>query len=945
MVMVVVASGIITPLQQASAMTQANGLSPGDAAKSFTYYKALRHCMDTGSYSNSYFLLGSWQQYKDMDQDKAVSFEWFSDQAKTITSLARVDNTVTTGVINASQDNGVTNCGGSKGKAWIAAAAGLWGYNSGPELLCALGFTREVPGSTCASAPAGAGNKFYAPDNASGKLDAFWKSKNSSTGVGSITAKGGEYRLYFDSFQAACLPSSISYTIQAFSDGATTPSAKTYQASSQGKDGNTNVRLYQDNDINCSDLAGKLKSANSDTVLGYITYLKANKGIDVSLACNGKDSTCAASTTATSCVIDGVGWIICSMANFMASVSDGIYSLIENLLKVPVINTDTGSTTNGVYNAWAIMRNLANVIFVISFLIIIFSQMTSVGITNYGVKKTLPRLVIAAILVNVSFWVSAVAVDVSNILGSGIYDLLSGVKDTMHVGISSNWGNIITGLLAGGALSVTAGVVGATAGAALIASGGASAILFLAIPLVLGAVLAVLIAGLVLIARQALVVIFIILSPLAFVALLLPNTEKLFAKWKSGFISLLIMYPMISIIFGGAQIAGLAILSTAGSGDAISTTLAIVVGQTVMVIPFFFIPALITKFSGDNLNGLISTLNSKGKGLIGGASGFARKEGQSRFKRGLSAIKYGNNEPTNRVGRAFRKYGRKFDQTKDQQGNADKYLEHGRSTATRDRIREDNSYATASAAGDVAAGEVLRLRAEAAGIAEEDKDAKEAISATGMSGLERQTLATTGTVTLHKGTERETTYSNKSLQRAAIQEQFRTGSYGQQVEIIEASADGGKLNEYRQTIAENAAPVMGTKDPALSGKRIDEISQGKFNYKDAVKVALDDGKYTAEAFAKMNDDARQQVIEIANAEAAAGEPKYLNILKQAAQDIVASPQVKATLSTSTKATAQINDLLPPAPPTAPPTPPTSPTGGSGPSGLVIPHDNGFNDRN
>lgn len=731
-VMIVISSGVIAPLQQAGALTKTSELSPGDAAKSFAYYKALRHCMNAGSYANSYFFYGAWIQQQDMNQDNASSFEWFSADAATITSLVRVDNTATVGVVNDAKDNGITNCGGAAGKSWIAAAANLWGYNSGPQLLCDLGFTREVKGSSCTGIPSGASNKFIAPDNAPSKLDDFWKSKlgNTSTGVASITANGGEYRLNLDSFQAACLPSSISYTIQEFTSGSLTPTPKTYQASSQGRDGNTNVRLYQDLDIKCSDLANKLKSANSAAVLGYMGYLKIHNGSDSSSNCPpGSSSTAAASTgcgapsTATSCVIDGVGWAVCSVANFFASVSDSIYGLIANLLHVPKINTDTTSGTNGVYNAWVIMRNLANVAFVIGFLIIIFSQITSLGVSNYGVKKTLPRLVVAAILVNVSFWISAVAVDLSNVLGAGIYNLMSSVKDTMNIGISTNWGNIIGGLLAGGALTVAGTVLTAVSLSAVFAADGGMAILFLALPLVLAAVLAVLIAAFVLIARQALVIILIIISPLAFVALLLPNTEKLFSKWRSALVSMLLMYPIISIVFGGAQIAGLAIMATAKTGDQITALLAIVVGQTVMVLPFFFIPTLIMKFSGDSLKGLVSTLNSKGKGLIGGISGAARKEGQGRFKRSLNTMKYGENAPKGRLGRGVRRFGRSLDQIKDRQGMTDGYLSEERQATTRERLGTSEAYATLAAAGSVTGGQQLASRAQAAAEAEELKKA------------------------------------------------------------------------------------------------------------------------------------------------------------------------------------------------------------------------------
>jgi len=369
------------------------------------------------------------------------------------------------------------------------------------------------------------------------------------------------------------------------------------------------------------------------------------------------------------------------------------------------------------------MRNFANVGFVVGFLIIIFSQVTSLGVTNYGVKKTLPRLVIAAILVNLSYWISAIAVDVSNIAGAGIYDIMAGVKNNMNIGISANWGNIIAGLLGGGGIAVAGGAVVVAAAGAVVAAGGGTAILFLALPLLLSAVLAVVVAALILVARQALVVILIILSPLAFVALLLPNTEKLFDKWRSAIVSILVMYPIISIIFGGAQIAGFAILSTAGdTPDPLTTMLPIVIGQTVMVVPFFILPMLITKFSGDNLAGAAKSMMAKGKGLIGGASGASRKAGMSRFGRSLGRMKYGGGAQ-NFVGRGVRRVGRALDQNKDAYGMADSVLADDRQAATRARLGTDSSFATMAGAGSFEKGQEVASRATAAAEAEELKKA------------------------------------------------------------------------------------------------------------------------------------------------------------------------------------------------------------------------------
>lgn len=623
--MVVVSSGIIAPLQQVNALTKTSDLtSTADIAKSFTYYKALRHCMDAGSYANSYFFFPAWIEAQNMNQDNATSFEWFSDQAATVTSLVRVDNTVTVGVINDAKDDGITNCGGSSGKAWIAAAANLWGYTSGPQLLCDLGFTREVKSSTCTATPSGASNKFIAPDNATSKLDDFWKTKlgSGSLGIGSI-AVGGEYRLYADSFVAACLPSSISYTIQTFTAGSTTPTATTYKASSQGKDGGTNVRLYQDNDISCKDLAAKIDKADDSAVLGYMQYLKAHNGVDGSgpqkdCLPGSTDPTCVAAGSAPTCgsIVNGIGWIICPVIDALGGLNDAMWGLVSTLLTVSPIQA--GDPANVV---WATFRSFANILLVVVFLIIIFSQLTSVGLSNFGVKRMLPRLIAAAILINVSFYVVQISVDLSNIIGSSIYDILSNLADSAKQ--VPTWGALIN-LIAGvgtGALTVVAGV-------ALV--GGAQAAFFIILPAALVAALGFLAAMIVLIFRQAIIPILAVLAPLAFVAYLLPNTEQWFKKWRGLFFSMLMLYPTAALLFGGVKLSAIMIVGDGGDWWRLMIGL-IMLGAPLFMLPFIARQGgpLLGKLGGA-LTGMASKARNPAAKWAGGHADRAKAEYDAR---------------------------------------------------------------------------------------------------------------------------------------------------------------------------------------------------------------------------------------------------------------------------------------------------------------------------
>lgn len=293
------------------------------------------------------------------------------------------------------------------------------------------------------------------------------------------------------------------------------------------------------------------------------------------VGCPGADSS--------SCVVEGVGWIVCPLFNFLGGVADASFALVETFLKTDVnlLDQDTGTA-----RAWGIMRNLANVGFVIVFLIIIFSQLSSVGITNYGVKKMLPRLIIAAILVNLSYFISQIAVDLSNILGGSLKTVLDNLA--VFPGGTGNpigsgkdfFGNLVGGVLGGQLL-----LAGAAAAGAAAYIGGAA----LLIPIVLAAVLALVVTILILIARQALIVLLVVVSPLAFLAMLLPNTENLFKQWRKIFVALLILYPAVALLFGASTLAAGILLQSGANQGLIGQLMA----AAVMVLPLFALPAIL----------------------------------------------------------------------------------------------------------------------------------------------------------------------------------------------------------------------------------------------------------------------------------------------------------------------------------------------------------------
>ena len=271
-----------------------------------------------------------------------------------------------------------------------------------------------------------------------------------------------------------------------------------------------------------------------------------------------------------------IGWLVCPTTGKIAEAVDWLYDKIESILIVNPISFKEGTP---IYEVWKYCRGITNIVFIIFLLVVIYSQITGVGISNYGVKKALPKLIIAAILVNLSFLICTLAVDLSNIVGKSLRDVFTTVQENVvlagtgmtaaEADISS--ARMFSSLAGGTALAVGAGVVAFEFGA-----------IWMLIPVLLGALVAV-VTGLITIAlRQAVVMLLIMISPLAMVAYILPNTEKWFNQWRDLLYKMLIFYPAFSLLFGASSLAGFAIIASATSG------FGIILGVAVQIFPLFF---------------------------------------------------------------------------------------------------------------------------------------------------------------------------------------------------------------------------------------------------------------------------------------------------------------------------------------------------------------------
>lgn len=176
-------------------------------------------------------------------------------------------------------------------------------------------------------------------------------------------------------------------------------------------------------------------------------------------------------------------------------------------------------------------------------------------------------------------------------------------------------------------------ITGAAIGlAGLVASIGSGTILIAAI----GIIIALIGAFLTLAFRQLAIVILVVLSPLALLCWVLPNTEKLFKMWSSNFVKLLAMFPLIALIFAASDWAA----KNLALGHGATSDL---LGLALLVAPLFAVPW---------------TFKWAGSIMAAGTNGIAHLAGRANKSFGTQsewAQKYRKNVAQQRQQTAFRR--------------------------------------------------------------------------------------------------------------------------------------------------------------------------------------------------------------------------------------------------------------------------------------------------
>lgn len=308
---------------------------------------------------------------------------------------------------------------------------------------------------------------------------------------------------------------------------------------------------------------------------------------------------------AASCGIDNaLSFFLCPVRDLVVTSIDNLTSYLQGQLAI--IPLQGGGDLQKAFDNF---RNIANSLYIIIFLVIIFSNFFSTGLDNYSIKKMLPRLLAAVIATQFGFLICTILIDLSNIIAIVIPSALNNGTATIGTNLGAQFDSVVN----------SAQTASTTAGAAAGAAATTGFVLIVLVLYIVGLIILA-IALCYLVFRNIFLIVLVFISPLAFAAWVLPQTQQYAKKWATWFIKLLAMGPIIGLILGGTVL--MQNIFTAS-------------GNNFLKFAAFFIPFVGLALIPKSLKWSADVMTATGKAVQDSAVGKgATKAGQKSYKEG-----------------------------------------------------------------------------------------------------------------------------------------------------------------------------------------------------------------------------------------------------------------------------------------------------------------------
>lgn len=374
----------------------------------------------------------------------------------------------------------------------------------------------------------------------------------------------------------------------------------------------------------CSQGGTPSKISISQTYNAYVAAQNNKGGNGGSSSANAPSPQIVCTTS----IFNPLTWLICPLVAAAQGAVEGLTAGIDSLLTINTQeifgtnNTPTkGSTSAGFYQAWNTFRIFGAGLIVIAGLIMLIAQAAGSDIIDaYTIHKVLPRILIAVIGITLSWWLLAFAIGLANDIGTGIRSIIYAPFESLGNGtctatvnscIRVNGGAATIGALVGTATFLTLGLLG-------IAS------------FMLTALLAVFVGFVVLFLRQVIIMMLVIFAPLAIACYVLPGTQKAWGFWKDTFLSMLIVFPIISALIAMGRVFAVVMYDNRTGG--VPTFVNEIGAFIVYFLPYFLLPATF-RWAGGAMATIGGFVNDRHRGAFDRLKGFRKNQAASRYER------------------------------------------------------------------------------------------------------------------------------------------------------------------------------------------------------------------------------------------------------------------------------------------------------------------------
>ena len=323
----------------------------------------------------------------------------------------------------------------------------------------------------------------------------------------------------------------------------------------------------------------------------------------------------------------------------LASLFSGLGGLILNFsVWFTVVNmAENIENIGAIETTWAVVRDVANMGFI--FVLIYASIKTILGMGS-DIRRLIINIVIAAILINFSLFATRLVIDASNIVATTFYSAMTpeavesdGSLDLTTQGLSNAYTSVLdlqkiydagkAGEEIDSTTILTVGVVGSI--------------------ILLVAAFSFFLIAILLFIRYAVLIFLMILSPIAFVAQVLPGISDYGKKWRDALFGQAIFAPLFLFLTWislyilqntKVQIQSANISSVGFSGGLVTLLV-----QSIIVITFMVITIVVSKDFASRVPGGLNKVVGWASGVAGGATfGMAGRLGRNTFGRVGAAV-------------------------------------------------------------------------------------------------------------------------------------------------------------------------------------------------------------------------------------------------------------------------------------------------------------------